>query len=278
MAQRYISPFRYPGGKSWFVDSFFRWLNERNVRLLVEPFAGGASVSLSCLEADACEHIVLVEKDPRVSAVWKTILGPRSPEFAEKVRSFRASGASLERELKDPPPDSFTLAWHTLLRNRVSHGGITAPGSGVLKRGENGKGISSRWYPETLAGRIERIFALRQRINFVEGDAVTFLESVDRSSAWSGSIFFVAPPYPRAGRRLYDHGVLDHEKLFTLLRELPFPFLATYERGVRVFNLVEQCGFFCRTTGMLTRSHRKRRELLISNQPFYKRATQQIYA
>jgi hypothetical protein len=58
MAQGYISPFRYRGGKSWFVDTFLRWWKERNVRLLVEPFAGGASGSLSCLEVGACERVV----------------------------------------------------------------------------------------------------------------------------------------------------------------------------------------------------------------------------
>ena len=273
MAQGYISPFRDPGGKSWFVTTFLRWLNGRNARLLVEPFAGGASVSLSCLEIGACDRVILIEQDPRVSAVWRTILGPQGMDFAEKVRRFRASLPSLERELREPSRDTFDLAWRTLLRNRVSHGGITALGSGVLNRGENGKGVSSRWYPETLANRIERIFALRKKIEFVEGDGLQYLEGFDQAADWREAVFFVDPPYPRAGRRLYDHSTLDHNRLFQMLKALPCPFLATYERVAQIAKLAEQHGFFCRTTCMRTRSHQNRRELVISNEPFYKRKT-----
>ena len=43
------SPFRYPGGKTWLVPLFRRWMFSlpTEPKLLVEPFAGGGIISLT---------------------------------------------------------------------------------------------------------------------------------------------------------------------------------------------------------------------------------------
>jgi hypothetical protein len=63
-------------------------------------------------------------------------------------------------------------AFRTILKNRTFHGGILAEGSGLIKDGENGKGILSRWYPETLAKRIRAIASICDRITFIKGDGI----------------------------------------------------------------------------------------------------------
>jgi DNA adenine methylase len=45
-------------------------------------------------------------------------------------------------------------AFATIIKNRVNRGGILAKVASFIKNGENGKGITSRWYPETLRRRI----------------------------------------------------------------------------------------------------------------------------
>jgi DNA adenine methylase len=45
-------------------------------------------------------------------------------------------------------------AFATIIKNRVNRGGILAKVTSFIKNGENGKGITSRWYPETLRRRI----------------------------------------------------------------------------------------------------------------------------
>jgi DNA adenine methylase len=47
-----------------------------------------------------------------------------------------------------------SLAFTTIIENWVNRGGILANGASFIKNGENGKGITSRWYPETLRRRI----------------------------------------------------------------------------------------------------------------------------
>jgi DNA adenine methylase len=47
-----------------------------------------------------------------------------------------------------------SLAFATIIKNRVNRGGILANGASFIKNGENGKGITSRWYSEMLKRRI----------------------------------------------------------------------------------------------------------------------------
>ncbi len=87
-----------------------------------------------------------------------------------------------------------------------------------MKHGENGKGIASRWYAETLRRRICDIQVFRERITFIEGDG---LEIIRQHARMHDAVFFVDPPYTiagkRAGRRLYTHFELNHEELFRVL-------------------------------------------------------------
>jgi DNA adenine methylase len=206
---------RYPGGKTWLIPFFHSWAKGQQNKLIVEPFAGGASIALSCLEANICQKALLIELDPNIAAVWKTILGREWKRFTEKIKTFNPTIASLERELVVTAVSTFERAWQTILLNRINHGGITAVGSGRLRRGEGDKGIGSRWYPETLIRRIERIRALRKRIEFIQGDGLRFL----KDGGEARSVYFIDPPYPIAGRRLYDYWNVDHSGLFTATGE-----------------------------------------------------------
>ena len=260
------SPFRYPGGKTWLVPQLRRWLWSKNRRPaeLFEPFAGGGIIGLTAAAEGLAEHVTLVELDSEVAAVWHTVLGGEASWLAERIRGFRLSRERLYEELGKEPKSTKHKAFQTILKNRTFHGGILAPGSGTLKYGENGKGICSRWYPETLARRILGIEAIRDRISFIEGEGV---EVVRKASRRSDIAFFIDPPYTaagkRAGRRLYKHYSLDHEKLFETVAEVKGDFLMTYDdaRGVR--EMARKREFDMETVGMMNTHHSEMRELLI---------------
>src|SRR6185437_1366134 len=61
-------------------------------------------------------------------------------------------------------------AFCTIVKNRMQRGGIMAARAGLVKAGKNGRGLHLRWYPETLAKRIEIVRTLRDRISFKQGD------------------------------------------------------------------------------------------------------------
>jgi DNA adenine methylase len=139
-----------------------------------------------------------------------------------------------------------------------------APGAGFLKRGEDDKGISSRWYPETLAKRIERIHALRAKIIFREDDGLKVLASLAKRHHIAA---FVDPPYTAngkgAGVRLYRHHDVDSAKLFDIAERFSGPMIITYHRSVIVRKQAEAVAIECRTVEVRTAHSMKRRELIM---------------
>jgi DNA adenine methylase len=261
------SPFRYPGGKTWLVPRIRRWLGAQAERpaLLVEPFAGGGTVALTAVFEGLAERVLMVERDPNVAAVWQTILHSDSCWLCERILEFSLSPESVARVLDTAPRSTRERAFQTVLRNRVNHGGILAPGSGRLKVGENGRGMASRWYPQTLATRIRAIVQVADRITFVESDGLAVLKE-HRST--ENTVFFIDPPYTaegkRAGARLYAFNELDHDALFRCTAELQGDFLMTYDNTESVRAWATKHGFLARPIPMKNTHHATLSELILS--------------
>src|SRR5438876_339738 len=198
------SPFRYPGGKTWLVPYVRSWLSRRPNRksLLVEPFAGGAIAGLTAGFERLADHVILVENDPNVAAVWHTILSGQAEWLADAITRFEMTKQNVLAVLRTEPTSQRERAFAAILRNRVQRGGIMAAGASLMKAGENGRGLHSRWYPDTLARRILEIAHVRDRFSFIERDGV---EIIRRYSDGEDAAFFVDPPYTVAARRLYDN-------------------------------------------------------------------------
>lgn len=265
------SPFRYPGGKTWLVPYIRLWLLGRGRRPaeLIEPFAGGGIVSLTAAFEQLADHATMVERDEGIAAVWQTILEGNAEELASRIAGFDLCLESVREALGSPPRTLMNRAFATILRNRVNRGGILAPGASLVKNGENGRGLSSRWYPQTLAKRIMDIAETSDRITFVEGDGMEVMrENVRRSEA----VFFIDPPYTVAAKRLYNHWEIDHEKLFETAAMLSGDFLMTYDNDERVRDLASTHGFETREVAMKNTHHAKMTELLVSRDLSWLRA------
>ena len=206
----------------------------------------------------------MVELDRDVAAVWRVCLGDGAEWLARRILDFELSPDNVQAVIEEENLPLEAHAFKTILRNRVNHGGILAPGSGVLKRGETGKGLASRWYPETLAKRIRHISSLRERIDFVQGDGVAVLE---HRSQDADAVFFIDPPYTaggkRAGSRLYTHFELDHARLFEVTAAVAGDFLMTYDNAAEICDLAEQHEFDREPIAMKNTHHAEMTELLI---------------
>ena len=256
------SPFRYPGGKTWLVPYVRQWLNHlmRPVKQLIEPFAGGAIVGLTAAFEGLAESVLLVEKDPEVAAVWRTILGGQARWLSERIMGFEVTSASVRQVLDCPARSLREQAFQTLLRNRVQRGGILARGAGLMKSGEKGRGLNSRWYPATLSKRVMAIAHLRNRISFVEADGV---QVIRQYSSRPDAVFFIDPPYTIAGRRLYTYSDIDHKRLFSVVAEVAGDFLMTYDDAGEIRELARNHGFQMKLIPMKSTHHAKKMELLI---------------
>lgn len=260
---QYRSPFRYPGGKTWLVPYVRCWLNfrDRTPRVLIEPFAGGGTIALTAVFENLAQSVIMVERDESVAAVWKAMLNGHGDWLAKRIAGFKLSKEAVLAELKRSPRTIQGKAFQTLLRNRVSRGGIMAPGSGLINRGENGKGIGSRWYPETLKKRIEDIVEIKGRVKFIEGDALQVLQQYRR---WSSAVFFIDPPYISASRnRLYTYSAIDHAAVFRAVARVAGDILMTYDNVEEARRLADQHGFETMEVSMKNAHHSQMRELLI---------------
>lgn len=256
------SPFRYPGGKTWFVPYLRDWLRTK-AKLparFIEPFAGGAIVSLTVAFERLAKHVLFCELDGGVAAVWRVVLNGHAEWLAREILEFNLASENVRRVLDGPAESLKERAFQTILRNRVQRGGIMAPGAGLVKSGEDGRGLKSRWYPSTLARRIREINTLKDRLTFVEGDGFVLIEE---NRADNDAVFFIDPPYTLAARRLYAKWQIDHRHLFAAMRECKGDFLMTYDNTPEIVKLAAEFGFQGRPIAMKNTHHAKMTELVI---------------
>lgn len=263
---RQLSPFRYAGGKTWLVPEIRRWLSQNpRPSKFIELFAGGGIVGLTAAAEYLVDHVILVELDPDVAAVWKTIFHGDAEWLASRILEFDLTLEKVTETITQKPQSTAEHAFQTILRNRTLYGGILAAGSGLPKYGENGKGIASRWYPATLANRIRNLILLRGRVTFVEGDGLAYLQETLNLPYVA---YYIDPPYTapgkRAGRRLYTYSEIDHEQLFDFCKEMSGNFLMSYDDADAVIAMAEKRGFHITKVPMKGTHHIERFELLIA--------------
>jgi DNA adenine methylase len=258
------SPFRYPGGKTWFVPYVRQWLKSLSrPDVFIEPFAGGGIAGLTVAFEDLADHVIIAEIDEYVGAVWQTILSGQDEWLAQKILTFDLTLRNVKNALARANRKGLSLkekAFLTILRNRVQRGGIIAPGAGLVKTGENNRGIGSRWYPETLARRIKNIGRMRHKITFLYGDGFPLFHQfgTERKAA-----FFLDPPYTKAAKRLYNNWEFDHRTLFHTIHHQRAPFLVTYDNTPEISSLADEFHLNKRCVRMKNTHHARKTELLI---------------
>ena len=255
------SPFRYAGGKTWFVPYIRKWLRQYKGQCdFIEPFVGGGIVSLTVGFEDLAESVLMVEMDEDVASVWRTVLGSESRWLTDRIVSFDVTAMSAKQVLSEKPKSLRERAFQTILRNRLQHGGILAHGAGLLKNGENGKGLKSRWYPGTLKRRIDDIRYIKHKVEFIQGDGMQIMRKYSRNK---NAVFFIDPPYTVAGRRLYKYYEIDNERLFALAAKITGDFIMTYDDAVEIERLADEYALEVKRVVMKTTHHTTKYELVI---------------
>ena len=266
------SPLRYPGGKTWLVPHIREWLSKTTPEVLIEPFAGGAIVSLTGVMEDLVPSAVMIEIDRDVAAFWRTAF-ESGATLNEWIRTFEPTYENLVELVDRIPRTVEEHGFRTLVLNRTRRGGILAPGASFSRKGENGKGVASRWYPETLTSRLSAISEYADSLMFMEGDGMKILPVL--LDGWGRrAAVFLDPPYTasggkRAGNRLYQHSEIDHAALFRMLDEHDSNFLMTYDAAPEIVALVKQYDFEAVSLTMKNTHHNKIPELVITNESLF---------
>ena len=270
-----LSPLRYPGAKRLLLPALRR-LVQRPVDLLVEPFAGGASVSLAFLDEGLARRAVLGDADPLIAAFWA--MAAYRPD--ELIARMRAEPVTLERWdywRSATPDDSLDLAVKALFLNRTSFSGILHGSAGPIGgRAQSGKYlIGCRYGLEDLERRIHYVGALGRSGRIaavVHGDWQETLYSVPGARS---VLVYADPPYVTKSEALYGtpFPAPAHEDLAVYLADAPFPWLLSYDDHLLIRDLYSrpglgryQIGHSYSATGARSSATRKT-ELIITDRP-----------
>lgn len=244
-----ISPLRYPGAKrrlaAYIKEAII--LNSLHPKLFVEPFAGGASVSLQLLNEDVVDAIALGESDPLVSSFWKVVFGDpkwlieQIENISVTVDNWRYFKENQFRTIRE-------RALACIFLNRTSFSGILAPSAGPIG-GHLQKSkykIDCRFYAETIANRIRQISKLRHRVLFVDNaDWQTTIRKVDSFGFCEREVvFYIDPPFYNKSDRLYRHCFNDeaHVLLHDVVTKLCQPWLLSYDPAKPIISIYSQNG------------------------------------
>src|SRR5262249_47326639 len=117
-----VSPLRYPGGKRKLVSFVADLIKRANLQvdLFVEPFAGGAAVSIALLESGHVQTIALADADPLIASFWATVFSRNAGRLANMVCDTKVTLREWHRQKELSPRSTLAAAFKCLFLNRTS--------------------------------------------------------------------------------------------------------------------------------------------------------------
>lgn len=272
------SPLRYPGGKRFLCPYIERILihNDFVPKLLVEPFAGGASVALHLLGRGLVEKIALYDMDPLVAGLWWTVFND-GDWLKRKVRYARITVSVWEKLREMPLNGHRSNAWKCLFLNRTSFSGILSRRAGPIggKRQQSDFKIGCRFYRKTIMARLSDLAAKKAAVRSVgvsDWEATLDEYTSESESGADACLLYLDPPFYHKADRLYGHCFTtdQHKKLVKRLSELKTPWILSYDDCPEVVALFKEHGLtYRRVPVQYTSSAGSRRvskkELVASN-------------
>lgn len=266
------SPLRYPGSKQKFCSTLYEIMRANNLKpsLFIEPFAGGASVSLFMLQHNYVEKIALIEKDPLVASFWHTVFF-NSEWLIKEIKKLNISLEEWHYFKKYKPRTKKTQALKCLFLNRTNFSGILKAGPiGGQKQISEYK-INCRFNKNAIIEKIKILSQYKDRVLFVdEGD---YRDSLDKRKKYINESTFIYfdPPYVNKAKDLYNFYFKeqDHLNLKKLIKSLNSYWLLSYDYEPPLSDLYKnfaQYGFFdIRYTTSSNKERIFKKEFIASN-------------
>ena len=223
--KRFLSPLRYPGGKSKmskFIEDIIL-VNDLKGATYIEPFAGGAGVALYLLINGICDRIIINDFDKGIYAFWYSVIN-HTDELCDLIINTTVDleewKKHREKVLNNYDQLSLLeLGFSTFYLNRTNRSGIIKGGP-IGGYSQSGKyKIDCRFNKEQLICRIQKIAKYKKKINLYNMDAEVFIKRIISRQKKKCFIFF-DPPYINKGKDLYTnfYNYEDHFNLFNRIK------------------------------------------------------------
>ena len=247
---RVITPLRYPGGKACLAPVISAVMDANRIMrpIMAEPYAGGAGASLELLFSERVKSVLINDLDYRIFSFWWAMLN-HTDRFLEWIDSVPLSIREWKRQriiYRNPRKHNrFEVGFASFYLNRTNHSGILINGGPIGGIKQEGKWhIDARFARRTLADRIERIAAYKDRIVLSNLDAMAFVSRIVKNHAAQELFIYLDPPYYKKGAKLYlsyyDHS--DHVVLGESLRVCRHPnWVVTYDDVPAIRAVYKKC-------------------------------------
>ena len=269
---RPITPLRYPGGKARLAPALEDLMRANGLTrpIVAEPYSGGAGASLALLLSEYAQSILINDLDYRIFAFWWAVLN-RTGQFVQRINSVPLSIREWKRQrevYRNPHKHKrFEVGFAAFYLNRTNRSGILfngGPIGGIRQTGE--WGLDARFGRSTLAQRVERIAAYRERISISNLDALEFVKRIDADFHSTPPFLYLDPPYYDKGAELYLSTYVhdDHVAVGKALRQRKSPhWVATYDDVPAIRGIYAKCRMIPFRLRYTANRIRRGRELLI---------------
>lgn len=232
---RLLSPLRYPGAKRQLIPMFDLLLRNRFTTTFIEPFAGGASVSLHVAANGLADRVVIGEADPMLYYFWQ-IACFDTDWLIEQVETVEVSLSAWDRfrDRSDLTPRGQALA--CLFLNRTSFSGILDRRAGPIggRAQQSAYNLACRFPRVELARRLRLVGELTKagRLALVcMGDYEDTVTEALESYGSDGAFVYMDPPFFAKASRLYrrSFALEDHRRLARYVMGLRAPWVLSYD-------------------------------------------------
>lgn len=239
------SPLRYPGGKTKIAPMVKLLIEKSGMKNVtyIEPFAGGAGVSLELLFSGEVDHIVINDYDKAIYSIWRAII-ENTNQFVDLIENTEVSIDEWHRQkniyTNQSNRYSVELAFATFFLNRTNRSGILAAGPiGGYEQSGNYL-IDARYNKEELINRILRIAKRKDDISVYNKDVRSFMKNY--LHRYSNVFLYLDPPYYKKGQELYKNFFVykDHKEIADLLENEKSIWMVTYDAEPEIAKLYER--------------------------------------
>lgn len=240
--KRFLSPLRYPGGKSKLAPFLARVLSTQQdvIETYCEPYAGGAGAGLQLLFDGCVEKLIINDLNPGVAAFWRVIFR-QTAELIELIDKCPVdiTNWNHQKSIYESPSNAtdLELGFATFFLNRTNRSGIlnARPIGGLEQTGE--WRIDARFNKPDLIDRVKTLETLSRQVDVRQERAIDLIRTLNRRTR--PLLLYVDPPYVVPGEELYmtDHSWSEHRKLQRVLSKSSHPWLLTYDADDRTREL-----------------------------------------